>query len=148
MAANIRALVSSINDRYAATHGHDLFKATNKTATPQSALATPAASLAEYKQFIENLYFLFREGIGQRLDGKLPDSFRHVNDLRTALQHDVDHGKEGKAAKRRKELGEVFRIYSGAPSPDAVNPGQFRLIQTNILAALAGDLHNLAKSLI
>ncbi|RWQ31750.1 MAG: DUF262 domain-containing protein [Mesorhizobium sp.] len=147
LSKSVRELVSSINERYAAKHGHDLFKPTNKTATALTAIGSPLTSLDEYKKFIEHLYFVVREGIGQRLDGNLPESFIHINDLRTALQHDVDHGKSGKAAKKRMELAAVFRSYSGSPSPDAVDPAQFALVQVNILAAVTSDLNNLAKSL-
>jgi hypothetical protein len=105
-------------------------------------------SLDEYKTFIENLYFIFREGVGQRLDGQLPISFVHVKDLRTMLQHDVDHGKAEKVAAKRKHLAAIFSTYSGVPSPDAVDPSQFSLVQANILGTLSTDLSTLAKSLL
>jgi hypothetical protein len=145
---SIREGISSLNERYAAKYGTDLFKATNKTATALSGLAKPLSSLADYKKFIEQLYFVFREGVGQRLDGKVPPSFNDVNDLRTMLQHDVDHGKASKTAKKRKQLAAVFRSYSGSPSPDAVAPSQFTLVQANVLGALNSDLSNLLKSIL
>jgi len=125
-----------------------IFKPTNKTATALGRLGKALTSLADYQRFIEDLYFVFRESIGQRLDGNLPTSFVHVNDLRTMLQHDVDHGGTAKAAKKRKHLGAVFRGYSGSSSPDAVAPWKFTLVQANILGALKNDLGNLAKSLL
>lgn len=148
LAATIRGLIAASNERYAAKHGSDLFKATNKTATALAGLGSRVASLDEYKAFVDNLYFVFREGVGHRLDDQLPDSFSHVNDLRTMLQHDVDHGKVGKAAAKRKQLAAVFSGYSGVPSPDAVDPSQFALVQANILGALSMDLNVLAKSLL
>jgi hypothetical protein len=143
----IRASISSCNERYAATHGKDLFKPTNKTTTALIAIGTPITSLQEYKALAEHLYFIFREGIGQRLDGNLPPSFVEVNDLRTMLQHDVDHGKGAKAAAKRKQLGAVFAKFAGTSSPDAVDPATFPLVQANILTALASDLSGLGKSL-
>jgi len=147
LSKSVRELISSINERYAAKNGHDLFKATNKTATALASLGSPVVSLDDYKKFIEHLYFLFRESIGQRLEDNVPASFVNVNDLRTGLQHDVDHGKATKAAKKRKQLAAVFQTYSGSASPDAVDPAQFALVQVNILGALNADLANLAKSL-
>ena len=64
------------------------------------------------------------------------------------LQHDVDHGKAAKAAKKRKQLAAVFQSYAGLPSPDAVAPAQFGLAQANLLGALNSDLSNLAKSIV
>ena len=146
LAHRIRESISSIK-RYAAQHGSDLFKPTNKTATALAELGKPLVSLDDYMKFVERLYFVFREGVGQRLDGNLPKSFGHINDLRTMLQHDVDHGKAGRVAKKRKQLAPVFRTFSGSPSPDAVAPSEFTLVQVNILGALDSDLNNLAKSL-
>ena len=148
LATGIRESVRSINERYSAQHGSDLFKPTNRTAAALVSLGTPVSSLNDYKKFIEELYFLFRESVGQRLEGNLPESFRHVNDLRTMLQHDVDHGKKSKAASKRKHLATVFRTYSGAASPEAIDPAQFALVQVNILGALSHDLNNLAKTLL
>jgi len=147
-AESIRDLISAANERYAGKNGRDLFKPTNRTATALAALGTPVTSLDEYKEFIDSLYFIFREGVGQRLEGEPPPSFADANDLRTMLQHDVDHGKGSKAAAKRKHLAAVFSKYSGAPSPDAIDPAAFPLAQSNILAALESDLQALAKSLI
>jgi hypothetical protein len=94
----------------------------------------------------DHAYFLFRESVGQRLAGKMPESFGHVNDLRTMLQHDVDHGDAKTVAKKRKHLADIFKVYSGARSPDAVAPADFTLIQVNILGAIINDLNALAKS--
>ncbi|HBR58083.1 MAG TPA: hypothetical protein DEA22_11555 [Blastocatellia bacterium] len=144
----IRDLIATINERYAAKNGNDLFKATNKTATALNSLSAPVKSLDEYKSLIDNLYFIFRESIGQRLGGQVPPTFVDVNDLRTILRHDVDHGKGAKAAAKRQYLGAVFQKYSGAPSPDAIAPVAFPLVQANILASLESDLRALAASLV
>jgi len=147
LAKKVRQLITSINDRYAGQHGCDLFKPTNKTTSALMALGAPVQSLDDYKKFIEELYFVFRESVGQRLVDRLPISFEHINALRTMLQHDVDHGEASKVSKKRKDLAAVFQLYSGSPSPDAVDPSAFCLVQINILTAVKNDLSNLAKSL-
>jgi len=148
LATSVRELVAASNDRYAARNGGDLFKPTNKTASSLAGLGVPVTSVEEYKAFIDNLYFVFWEGPGQRLDGQVPSSFVDVNDLRTMLQHDVDHGKGAKAAAKRRHLGSVFARYAGVSSPDAIDPAAFPVVQANVLGALESDLSALAKSLI
>lgn len=144
---SIRDTIASTNERYAAVHGKDLFKPTNKTTKAIHAISKPITDLDLYKTFIGNLYFIFRESIGQRLVDQLPPSFSDVNDLRTMIQHDVDHGKAAKAASKRKQLAAVFSKYSGVSSSDVVGPAQFPLVQVNILGAIETDMHRLGKSL-
>ena len=71
LAESVRDLIGSINERYSAQHGHDLFKPTNRTITALGTLSQPVRSLDRYKALVEHLYFVFREGVGQRLDGSL-----------------------------------------------------------------------------
>ena len=144
---SIRNLIATSNERYASKHGKDLFKPTNKSTKAINSIGTPITDLASYNSLIDNLYFIFRESVGQRLTNQLPESFSDVNDLRTMIQHDVDHGKAGKAGTKRKQLAAVFSKYSGVSSPDASGPAQFPLVQVNILGGLESDLHVLAKSL-
>lgn len=139
-------LIYRVNERYAATEGTDLFKMTNKAAKALSDMRGVVRDESGYKGLVENLYFVFREGVGQRLEDHVPPSFQHVNDLRTLNEHDVAHGKEAKAAKRRKELAETFRFYAGAPTPDALDPATYPLVQSNILGALEADLRALVKT--
>ena len=146
-AESVRSTIAAVNERYAAKHGRDLFKPTNKTASTLAGLGRPATTLEEYKNFVDGMYFVFREGVGQRLDGQIPNSFADVNDLRTMLQHDVDHGKGTKAAAKRRHLASVFYKYAGAPSVDSVDPAAFPLIQANILAGVEADLQVILKSL-
>ena len=145
---SIRRLITTINERYASTHGKDLFKPTNKTTSAIASLAQPIGTLEQYSALVDNLYFIFRESIGQRLRANLPASFVEVNELRTMLQHDLDHGKSGRVMNRRKKMGSTFSKYAGVPTPDAVDPAQLPLVQVNLLGALEGDLHVLARSLI
>ncbi len=145
----IKLLVSQINEVHAAKHGKDLFKPTNKTLSVlASGLDSHTDDIDSYKSFIEGLYFLFKEGVGTRLDTMQPiGSFQDVNALRTLNEHDVDHGKAGKVAKKRTDLAEVFRKYSGAHTPESVDPHTFTLVQANLLGALEADLARLLNTL-
>lgn len=144
-ASDVRELIYQVNERYAAKEGKDLFKMTNKTAKGLADIGTVIRNYGEYKHFIENMYFIFRESVGQRLEEQMPVSFVHVNQLRTLNEHDVDHGKERKVAKKRKELAATFLAYAGAPSPDAVDPSAYPLVQANVIAAVEADLRRLSK---
>lgn len=136
--------IGRLNSAYAASHGEDLFKATNKTTQALLNLGKPAADMTGYSAFIDDLYFVFRESIGQRLTSALPQSFIDVNTLRTDLQHDVDHGEQGKVRAKRKKIGTTFNQYSGVKSPEVLEPSRFVLVQANLLSAVELDLTNLA----
>lgn len=140
----IAAEISRLNTVYAAGHGKDLFKATNKTVPAVTNLGKPIKDLTTYKGLISDLYFVFRESIGQRLGETLPSSFNDVNVLRTDLQHDTDHGDKAKIKAKKTQAGSVFKKYSGDASPDVLDPTRFVLVQANILSALELDLKNLA----
>jgi hypothetical protein len=131
---SVTDLISQVNMKYAGTHGEDLFKATNKTAQALVRLRKPIKDFKEYETFIDDLYFLFREAIGSRLD---------VNNLRTDLRHDVDHGDASKVRGKRRKASATFKTYSGAGVPSTLEPVKFPLFQANILAALEGDLRGL-----
>ena len=92
---------------------------------------------------MDDLYFLFRESSGTRLGGNWPTSFADVNELRTDLRHDVDHGDAGKVRSKRRKIGKIFQKYSGAETPDTIGPEKFPLVQCNILGAIEGDLRGL-----
>lgn len=136
--------IGRLNTAHAGKHGDDLFKATNKTSQALLRIGKPISDLTSYKSFVDDLYFIFREGVGQRLDGRLPSSFVDVNILRTDLQHDVDHGEKSKVVAKRKKIGATFGRYAGADSPEVLDPSRFVLAQANILSALELDLENLA----
>lgn len=139
-AQRIRDLVADINEEYGAKFGKDLFKPTNKTTKALTSLGKPVDNYDKYKTFVEHLYFLFRESTGTRLEGILPESFADVNDLRTMLQHDVDHGKAAKVRSKRRKLGLAFMKYAGATNPKTVDPQRFVVIQSNLVNALEADL--------
>lgn len=143
LGAEIWTRMTNVNASYAAVHGEDLFKATNKTVGALKRIGTPIKDFDEYRNFIGDLYFLFRESIGQRLENHLPQSFIDVNSLRTDLQHDVDHGDKGKVKKKKVKIGLTFSQYAGQPSPEVLDPTRFVLAQVNLLSALEHDLANL-----
>jgi hypothetical protein len=140
----IAAEISRLNTSYSASHGKDLFKATNKTVPALANLRKPIKDLTTYAALISDLYFVFRESIGQRLGETLPCSFNDVNVLRTDLQHDTDHGDNAKVKLKKTQAGSVFKKYAVQTSPDVLDPTRFVLVQANILSALELDLKNLA----
>jgi hypothetical protein len=140
---SIAQLVQQINGKYAAKTGEDLFKPTNKTTQALLRMRSPAKDLDAYRNLIDDLYFLFRESVGSRLGGQWPTSFAHINDLRTDLRHDVDHGEAAKVRAKRRRAGSTFTNYAGAGTPDTVDPTKFPLVQANILGAVEGDLQSL-----
>ena len=142
---SIGAAVTSLNQQYSAVHGADLIKMTNRTTKALLRLRSPIANLDQYKQLIDDLYFLLHEGPGSRLHEK-PQSFEDINLLRSDLRHDLDHGKAGRAAKKRKRMGTVFSRYAGSPSPQTVAPRQFPAIQGSILRTVLSDVEHLKES--
>jgi hypothetical protein len=146
LAESVSSLVASINDRYSADKGKDLFKLTNKTSAALTRIRKPIQGYEGYKSLVDDLYFVFWEGPGQRLSGKMPPSFDDVNSLRTALQHDVDHGKQRDVAAKKRKLGLVFKKYSGDVAPAGLAPERFPIAQANILRAIEADLKKLTWS--
>jgi hypothetical protein len=140
---SVASKIESVNERYAAEKGQDLFKATNKTSAALMRLSKQITDYEAYKSFIDDMYFIFHEGIGQRLADKLPPTFADINNLRTALQHDVDHGKTSKVAAKKKQLGESFKKYSGESSPAGLAPDRFPIIQASLLRAVEAELQTL-----
>jgi hypothetical protein len=143
LAKHVAEQIGRLNTAYAHIHGEDLFKATNKTTQALNRIGKAIGSFAEYTSFIDDLYFIFRESIGQRLADRLPISFADVNTLRTDLQHDVDHGETSKVKKKQKKIGDTFEKYSGTKSPQLLDPERFVLVQANLVSALDLDLVNL-----
>jgi len=141
--AEIVRLIGQINEQHSAQHGEDLFKATNRTSQAQVNLGQVIEDFDGYKSFIDDLFFLFHESVGSRLDDRVPQSFKDVNVLRTDLQHDVDHGKRKRVRAKKKQIGEAFKKYAGAPSPAGLAPERFIVVQTNLLGALRRDLQQL-----
>ena len=138
---SIRDLVHKANKAHGAQLGEDLFKATTDTAHALTRIGKAISGLDGYKEIMDDLYFLFRESVGQRLGADLPISFADVNTLRTELRHDVDHGEPGKIRGKRKRSAAVFAKYAGSTgTPETVEPSLLVLAQANILAAIESDL--------
>ena len=142
-AEEIVKLVGLLNETYASKHGEDLFKATNQTSQSQARIRKPISDYEQYKRLIKNLYFLFHESVGSRLDGKKPVSFTDVNLLRTGIQHDLDHGKHAKIRAKRRRIGQTFDRYAGVTSPAGLAPERFIVVQASLFAALLRDLRQL-----
>jgi len=141
---SISQIIEQLNKKHAAATGEDLFKPTNKTAPALLRLRKPIKARDSYGTFIDDLYFLFREGPGSRVDpATLPLSFVHINDLRTDLRHDVDHGDKSKIRSKRKKAGTTFARYAGEGTPDTIEPAKYPLFQANILTAIEGDIRAL-----
>lgn len=135
------------NESYAAKHGKDLFKATNKTSAALRKLQKPIGSYAAYKELLSDLYFLLWEGTGERLKPSPLESFKDVNALRTDLQHDLDHGKPSKVKAKRKDISAIFGRYGSGATPRTLAPEHFVVVQLNLLGAIDRDLRGLIQSL-
>jgi len=146
LAQEVKELIYIINQTHAARHGDDLFKVTNKTLSSVSALNGEVKTPVEFKNFIENLYFIFWEGPGDRL-GDRPEVFEHIKAMRTAFEHDLDHGDPRKAIKKKKRIGDIFYSYAGIHSVESLDPGSFSFAQVNILTSVKATLINISKSL-
>ncbi len=104
LASSVTELITKLIESFSKTSGHDLFKVTNKTIASHRLLAKQIRSHSDYTEFVDSCYFLFWEGPGQRLGDKTPSSFADINEVRVDLRHDVDHGKAGKVAAKRKKI--------------------------------------------
>lgn len=142
-AAEIVRFIGELNEQYAAKHGENLFKPTNRTARAQAKIGVPLRDFDGYKTFIDDLYFLIRESVGNRLQNQIPESFEDINILRTDLQHDVEHGDKRKIRAKKLKGGSVFRKYGGASSPVGLAPDQFIIVQANLLVSLRRDMNTI-----
>jgi Protein of unknown function DUF262 len=144
--SNIRKLIDKINDNHSSHSGEDYFKATSKTVKAQEIIGELLSDFRGYKEFVESCYFLFWEGAKSRLPDLKPVSFTDINDLRTAEQHDVDHGKTKEIRKKRLKLAKTFQKYSGTGTPSSLDPSLFKLVQLNLLNAVEQDLQSILLS--
>lgn len=142
-AAEIARLIGTLNERYAAEYGENLFKPTNRTAQALGRIGIPLLDFESYKSFVDDLYFLVHEGVGTRLGDKTPQSFKDVNTLRTELSHDVEHGDKGKIRSKKLRGASSFHKYAGEVSPFGLAPERFLVAQTNLLSALKLDIKKL-----
>lgn len=141
---SLATAVYDANAQYSADHGSDLFKTTNKTSQALTRLSKAIGNYDQYKTLIDDLYFVFHEGVGSRLTARqIPQSFVDVSLLRTGLQHDLNHGARTSVRKKEKRIGDAFRRYAGAPSPAGLDPGLFPLVHVNLTSALLRDVKSL-----
>jgi hypothetical protein len=140
---SIGVLIEKVNIQHAASNGVDLIKATNKTVAALRTFGSPVKNFTAYGEFINALYFIFWEGIGEQLKGKIPSSFVDINTLRTDLQHDLDHGKSKKVASKRKKISATFRKYASSSTPQTSGPDNFSLLQVGLMNQIEGDLRAL-----
>jgi len=139
----IRNLVEQRNEEYAREKGEDLFKATSKTANALADISHFLKDYTGYRDWIDRLYFVFRESVGTRLEDNWPATFVDVNILRTAEHHDVDHGKNSKVRSKRLKLGKCFKKYAGVTTPATLAPEKFAIVQAKLLGEIERDLRNL-----
>jgi hypothetical protein len=139
----IVTFVTQLNANYSAKHGDDLIKLTNRNLKALNQIGTPISDLNGYGTLIDSMYFLFHEGVADRLLGSKPDSFSDINVLRTDLRHDVDHGEEVKFRSKKRKLGTTFAKYGGEGTPEALNPTLFPLVQSKLLTSIKNDLEAL-----
>ena len=147
LAQSIRDLVHGANQSFSAKHGEDLFKPTNKTANALTRIGKPIADLKAFEEFTDDLYFLFRESVGQRLGADWPSSFSDINLIRTQLRHDIDHGDASKVRAKRRKVGTTFTKYAGTGTPQTLEPSRFVLVQANLLTAIEADLKAIADKI-
>ena len=138
--------ITSLNFDYSAVHGKDLIKMTTRNAEALRQLPIPIRDLGGYKELIDHLYFLLHEGPGGRLPDR-PQSFEDVGLLRSGVRHDLDHGRAGEAAKKRRRIGAVFSRYARSSSPETVEATRFPAVQLGILRKVLLDLEGLKESL-
>ncbi len=51
----------------------------------------------------------------------------------------MNHGQKKKVKAKKKQIGEIFKKYAGAPSPAGLAPERFVVVQANLLGALKRD---------
>jgi hypothetical protein len=143
LSTSIADLITKANTAYAAKHGEDLFKPTNKTVQALTRLGKVVSNYAEYKDLVSDLYFIFWEAAGTRLGNLTPTSFVDVNAIRTDLEHDLDHGNAKAIVTKRKRTNLSFIKYAGASTPTTIAPELFPVFQGNLFSALEADLRGL-----
>lgn len=140
---SIAQLIANINSHHAAKTGEDMFKATNKTTQAMLRMGKAIQDLAGYEVLIDDLYCLFHEGPGNRLVSSRPASFAHINEFRTELRHDTDHGEASKIRAKRRKANRAFLGYAGEGTPQTMDPARFPLVHANILSGIESDLRGI-----
>jgi hypothetical protein len=144
-AESISKLLYAVNEKYAATHGEDLFKLTNASTAALMQLPKIVSDLKGYGSLVDAMYKLVYEGSGacSRLPSPPPEFSMDVKQLRTGVRHDVDHGGKQKASAKRKEIGSIFEKYSGKKTPGQCSTEDFSVVQIRLLRAARAMLMTL-----
>jgi len=142
---SISKQLHKVNEKYAATHGEDLFKATNDSMMALKHLSSPVKDSESYGKLIDGLYFLIYEGSGscRRLPTPVHDFAMDVKFLRTGIRHDLDHGDTSDIIKKRVRKGTVFEKFSGKKSSQECGPEDFLAIQLRLLSECLSFLEKL-----
>ncbi|MCK4828446.1 hypothetical protein KA005_72620, partial [bacterium] len=142
LASPAKELIHNVNRKYAATAGEDLFKMTTETSAGLLAISVPCRDIGQYGKFVDMLYFLIYEGSGscKRLPSPVPQFAMDVKSLRTALRHDLDHGKDKEIRKKRIKNAKIFEKYSGKKTPEECGPEDFLIAQLRILKEMVAFL--------
>lgn len=145
LAEELSDLIYTVNEKAAADNGKDTFKLTNKSAKALKNLARPRGTEKDFGDLVDDLYFLVYEGSGDcsRLPSPPPSFVMDVKFLRTHLRHDLDHGPEADAAKKRRRAGGAFKKYVGKRSLGECGPEDFLGSQLRLLRALKVMLQGL-----
>lgn len=145
LSSSARDILYSINRKYSAIHGEDLFKMTTESSAALATIGEPCRDTIQYGKLVDALYFLIYEGSGScvRLPSPPPDFSMDVKFLRAAIRHDFDHGREADVKKKRLCASEIFEGYSGKKSPEECGPEEFLCTHTRILEGLSRFLATL-----
>lgn len=141
----ISDMIYTINKKYAADNGQDLFKMTTESIKATKTLPVPCHEAEQYGEFIDSLYFLIYEGSGScsRLSSPPPEFVMDIKFLRNILRHDEDHGSKREIEKKRKRHTKIFTRYSGRKTPAECGPQDFVATQLSVLSTLKSFLENL-----
>jgi len=146
MSEEISSRIYAVNERSCAKSGEDIFKLTNKSARAIKKLAAVCTSDKEFGEIVDSLYFIVYEGSGdcKRLPSPPPDFAMDIKFLRTHLRHDLDHGDERAAAKKRRRGASILRKYLGKPSLAECGPDDFSAAHLRILDEFKRTLEQLS----
>jgi hypothetical protein len=141
----ISSLIYAVNERSTSNAGEDVFKMTNRSARAVKKLASRCACEKDFGELVDSLYFVVYEGSGdcKRLPSPPPDFAMDVKFLRTHLRHDLDHGDEREAVRKRRRGAALLRKYLGKPSVAECGPGEFTAGQLRLLEELKRMLTDL-----
>jgi hypothetical protein len=141
-------LIHSVNEKYAADVGGDIFKMTNESVAAIGNLSKTCDTFDQYGNMIDGLYFIVYEGSSscKRLPAPPPEFAMDVKFLRTQIRHDIDHGGATEIAKKHSRNASVFTKYSGKRSPHECGPQDFVATHLRILTAMRQSLQELSDS--